>query len=151
MCSARNNAAHVFTLGPLSLHVLGYQFPKAREYWDANWLVVKVTYRSGATRLEITDPCVRTGEIAAFHDQVCALLNDAAIASLDTMEPYLKLRLALLPGVNRFQISTSIWIDTREGKAEFTFDVARDEIVGLAHQLSSIVDAFPLKEFNNVH
>jgi len=47
----------------LTLDVLGYQFPAAREFWDANWLVIRMAGQDQQGPWEFTDACLLTWEL----------------------------------------------------------------------------------------
>ncbi|MCM1363729.1 MAG: hypothetical protein NC122_03090 [Faecalibacterium sp.] len=48
--------------------VLGYQFAETANFYDANWLNVKLVYTSKTGTAEYIDPCILTTELS---DTVC--------------------------------------------------------------------------------
>src|SRR5205823_2134715 len=59
--------------GSLRLTVIGYEFPKATEWWDANWLTVRADVRHLRGSWAATAPCLLTTDLlglAAWFEQL---------------------------------------------------------------------------------
>ena len=51
-----------------ALNVVSYQFPQADDYWDANWLVIRVDVRNHEGKWSRTGAVLLTGEAAKLAD-----------------------------------------------------------------------------------
>jgi hypothetical protein len=81
-------------LGGFSMWVDGYQFPASTEYWDANWVHVRVVCVGRQANVKFSASCVHLPELAAWLNE-CVRLEGGDIdrATLPTMEPYLQIKL----------------------------------------------------------
>ncbi|MBX5491856.1 MAG: hypothetical protein IRZ14_11930, partial [Chloroflexi bacterium] len=84
-----------------ALTVLGYEFPEgADDYYDANWLLVRVVARDGETTWSVDDPALLTWEL----DRLARWLERVAQGRFDRqpwcsfVEPNLEFRADPLPG-----------------------------------------------------
>lgn len=81
-------------LAGLSMWVLGRQFPDQADYWDGNWLEVRVRVEASGAIVKFEGHFVRVTELVSFADELEILDTTlAGEASLDCMEPYLDVRI----------------------------------------------------------
>ena len=86
--------------GFIEFKPVAYEFPelskthKHYDYFDSNWLKIEFTYSDhNSIKRKETDACVLTFEMAAFiRDMKLLDRGELNVAELDTMEPYLKIR-----------------------------------------------------------
>ena len=86
--------------GFIEFKPVAYEFPelskthKHYDYFASNWLKIEFTYSDhNGIKLKETDACVLTFEMAAFiRDMKLLDHGELNFAELDTMEPYLKIR-----------------------------------------------------------
>jgi hypothetical protein len=67
-----------------ALNLLGYQFPNADEYWDANWLVIRIDVRNDEGKWSATSAALLTSEAAKLADWL-----EAPTGELEFLEPNL--------------------------------------------------------------
>lgn len=76
----------------IELKIIGYEFPDATEYYDANWLNIKIKVESGKVQYEETQPCVLTWDIEDLIQGMSTLLKKRkAVYHTNFMEPYLSM------------------------------------------------------------
>lgn len=76
----------------IELKIIGYEFPGETEYYDANWLNLKIKVESEKVKYEEIDPCVSTWDIEDMIRGMSALLkNKKAVYHTNFMEPYLSM------------------------------------------------------------
>lgn len=77
-------------LAGLSIWALSRQFPDLHDYWDGNWINVRIRVEALGSFVETVGPWLRTDEIAAFAEQLAKLHRDlAGTAELECTEPML--------------------------------------------------------------
>ena len=59
----------------LTLEVMGYQYPDANNFWDGNWLFLKVGVTQGNQRFEKIDPAIGTYDLTKLHRWFTTLLQ----------------------------------------------------------------------------
>jgi hypothetical protein len=71
----------------LSMCVDARQFPNASDYWDGNWLMLRVRMEAHGAHVECAGPILMTADIERFRDQLVAmadtLTGDATLAGLE--------------------------------------------------------------------
>ena len=86
--------------GFIEFKPVAYEFPelskthKHYDHFDSNWLKIEFTYSDhNSIKRKETDACVLTFEMAAFiRDMKLLDRGELNVAELDTMEPYLKIK-----------------------------------------------------------
>lgn len=76
----------------LELELVGYQFPESSEWWDSNWLNVRVRVTTADGTWSRVDPCLTTCEVAELIDWLEASTRQH-VDHLDFTEPNLQLDL----------------------------------------------------------
>ncbi len=130
-------------IGPVTVAVLGYQFPDAADYWDGNWLVVDI--RTGKTLRINRDPCLRTDELHQFHEDVSAMIAGAPMAKLVPMEPYFQLVLTKNADTDKIAVSARIWSSGAKEQETISFDLGADDLSKLRCDLDEILKEFPVR------
>jgi hypothetical protein len=64
------------------LKVLGYEFPDATEYWDANRLNIHFEYRSDNEHWQYTDPSFMTGDVESIVEWFSQLSENSKTAKI---------------------------------------------------------------------
>jgi hypothetical protein len=59
-----------------ALNVVSYQFPEADDYWDANWLIIRVEVRNHEGKWSATGAVLLTGEAAKLADWLEAPIGE---------------------------------------------------------------------------
>jgi hypothetical protein len=106
-----------------SLWVLGRQFPESDDYWDGNWLTVRVRVEAPGALVEHTGSFLRTDELREFFRQVgvldTALTGDAV---LSCMEPTLGIALKFTQGHGDMTVAITPDHMTQSHRFEFSLD-----------------------------
>jgi len=80
----------------LSLYVDRRQFPDASDYWDGNWLMIRVRMETLGALVECAGPILMTADIERFRDQLKAMADTlAGEATLAGLEPELNMTLKM--------------------------------------------------------
>lgn len=76
----------------IELRIMGYEFPNETEYYDANWLNLKIKVESEKVKYEEIAPCVLTWDIEDLIRGMSTLLKKRkAVYHTNFMEPYLSM------------------------------------------------------------
>jgi hypothetical protein len=83
-------------LDGLSIWVRGRQFPSASDYYDANWLVMRVTMERGRTSVTADGAILMTSDFERFRNELAAMNQIMkGEANLAGYEPNLTVSLAM--------------------------------------------------------
>jgi hypothetical protein len=125
-----------------ALNVVSYQFPEADEYWDANWLVIRVEVRSHEGEWSATGAVLLTGEAAKLADWL-----EAPIGELEFLEPDLvfeaiegRLRVWFQLGL-RPDWAERQWVGERDLYVDLT--VSAEELSAAAAELRQQLSEYP--------
>ena len=72
------------------INIVNYQFPKAREEYDSNWLVMRIKVRDKEKSWQVTDACLLTWEIKWLCKWFKKIINNEEGKELIFMEPNLR-------------------------------------------------------------
>jgi hypothetical protein len=133
-------------LAGLSVWIDGYQFPESTEYWDANWVVVRV--RAGGQRavVELCDPCIHLPELAAWL-QACTIMEagESDEAELPTMEPYLRVRIERTGNFGGLVANVKIIPDNVLQFHEFRYPIDASYIRPLMDSIRRVLARYPVR------
>jgi hypothetical protein len=132
-------------LAGLSIWVLGRQFPHQNDYWDGNWLNVRVRVEATGTTVEAQGPIIHAGELVSFMKEL-EQLDSTLIgnASLKCIEPNLDV---LIRCDARGQATTTIKItpDHMTQSHEFIFSIDQTYFKLVIAQGKKIISDYPIK------
>ncbi len=73
------------------LDIVDYQFPKIKEDYDSNWLMISIKVKGLGESWKVTDPMLLTFEVAELSQWLEDLIdNKNSSKALDFMEPNLR-------------------------------------------------------------
>ncbi len=130
-----------------------YEFPelskthKHYDYFDSNWLKIEFSYKGGdnIVRKE-TDACVLTFEMTAFIRDLKLLdRGELNVAVLDTMEPYLKIRVKHITDEYKVTIDFQGFVEKKNDFEYICVEkiLTSDELKKLIHVFETEYKQFP--------
>lgn len=128
----------------LSVWVRKREFPDATDYWDSNWLVVRIIMQSAQASVATEGAILMTTDFVAFRNQLVAM-NEAVAgeAFLSGLEPNIKVTLS---ADTLGHISGQIEI-TPDHLTEFhRFEIGMDQtyLPALIASCDAILERFPV-------
>ena len=129
-----------------------YQFPWEKPDgegdYDANWLMVKITYSDSEGPQEYTDPCLLTWELCGVIEELEKVINgEESFYVSDFLEPYLKfsfMKVGKDVGIGIcfvYDTTDGIWKDHRLAEV-FTMEETKD----ILEELKMLSKKYPIKE-----
>ena len=132
-------------LGGLSVWIFGREFPDTDDYWDGNWLNVRVRMKAPGALLEAEGAFLRVPELSAFNSDLRRLYETLwGSAVLDCLEPNLHLKLNAL-SLGHIEVRVSITPDPLSQKHEFEFGVDQSYLAPLLQSCEEILERYPLR------
>jgi hypothetical protein len=137
----------------LELTLLGYQFPTVKDdYWDANWLTIRISAANDQGSWNATDASLLTGEVASLAEWLDAIVEERPAArEIDFTEPNLSFE--LIEGNDRIRLRAWFELELRPRWAPWEevpqrdlcvdLDVARDDLRAAAASLRDQLGRFP--------
>ncbi|MES2353110.1 MAG: hypothetical protein V4568_01710 [Pseudomonadota bacterium] len=129
----------------IEVQVVGYKRNPVGEYFDDNWLRVRVLVVSGAFSGKY-DAAFLTEELVSFHNQLIELYRSLnGIAKFSTMEEQLSL---LLHGNGRGEIllkGTAIDIPGTGNRLVFELTLDQTQLQKTLAELSLVTESFPVR------
>ena len=128
----------------LSLLPLRRSNPDAQDFWDGNWLKVEVVVRAGAFQGRF-EADLRTDELEHFAEQLGqAHSAGEGLAALDSVEGWVKLRLALEPD-GRLEAACEVTDDPGlGGSLRFALGSFPEQVLDLRDGLAELLRTFPV-------
>ena len=84
-------------LSGLSIWIDGREFAHSADYWDGNWLRVRVRMQASGASVGCEGSILRTSDVERFRDELAsASANLSGEATLSSLEPDLKVSLKML-------------------------------------------------------
>jgi hypothetical protein len=138
--------SETFELAGFTLEVHGRQFPDAKDYWDANWLLVTCSCRALGSSVKANGLFVRIDEIAGLLKMLEELHSGVQAACvLDCMEPELSLSFETVsPGKLRFIVELTP--DNIQQFHKVSFDIDQSYLLPAINQCKSILQKYPIKD-----
>lgn len=137
------------TLAGLSICVDQYQYPDSTEYWDANWLSVRIHCIGQNATVNLSRSCVHVPELASWLES-CVSLNEghANEATLPTMEPYLQVTISHSRKFKGLVAIVKLSPDNVSQFHEFRFPIDQSHIPRLILDLRKTLSRFPIRALN---
>ncbi|MBX3730266.1 MAG: hypothetical protein KF858_13880 [Candidatus Sumerlaeia bacterium] len=140
-------------LGEPHLKVAGFQLwvhgrerPAAEDHDDGNWL--QVTAHCGASGASVwaEGPILMVTDIAWLGDRCAAVLGgEAQSATLDPLEPELRIALEVTDRLGHIRVQVDITPDNMAQAHRFEFEIDQSYLPDIIRQCSSIVRAYPIR------
>lgn len=140
----------------LSIAIEDYEFPSSSDYWDANWLLVKLKIKSfdGFMDFKAIDPCLTSFELVQLKEWLSNINEGNTIASsiLDFTEPTLSF--AFDSGTIhidlRYEFNPIVSYDNGVAKNlkeafRVSFCIGKLNLVKLINQIGKAIQQFPEK------
>ncbi len=139
--------------GFIEFKPVSYEFPelskthKQYDEYDSNWMKIEFQYKDSKNveRKEI-DACVLTFEMAAFIRDLKLLANgESNAADLDTVEPYLKIKVTRVIDEYTVTVNYQGFIEESNGFEHICVKktLTSDEIKEFIRQLETEYEPFP--------
>ena len=104
------------------------EFPGIKDYWDGNWVLVRLDLKIPGLKIDFTDPCIRTDELETFLEALKGLsLGHSLIAETSFTEPILYISLQIPePGSDDLMGRIEITLFADEGAANVAVEMDID-------------------------
>lgn len=138
-----------FSLSGLSIWIDGRQFPESNDYWDANWLNLRVQMQAEGATVKCSGAILMTTDFERFRSDLRELhKNLKGYAQLAGHEPELKL---ILTGEQLGQINVAVEVTPDHLSQFHRFELGLDQsyLPGLLHSLDRILVEFPVLHAEN--
>lgn len=136
-------------LAGMSIWIDGYQYPTSTEYWDANWLIVRVLCVGQNATVRLNEACIHAPELAAWLES-CVSLNDGRTgeAAMPTMEPYLQVTINRSGEFNGLVAIVKLTPNNISQFHEFRFPIDPSYLPRLIVSLKQTLNRFPVRALN---
>jgi hypothetical protein len=135
-----------FRVGGLSVWVDGYQFAHAADYWDGNWVNVRVECIDHQANVKLSEPCLHLPELAAWAKECQRLLDgEVETARLEPMEPNLDITIEHSGQVDRLVASVKVTPAPETPFYEFQFSIDSPELTRLVASLARVLAVLPIR------
>jgi len=135
-------------LAGLKIWVHGRQFPDARDYDDANWLIVTARCEAEGARVQTTGPIIHLSEISAWLRECESLQKTlSGQAELACMEPELSV-LLVAESLGHISMTVCVTPDHLRQRHEFIFDLDQTYLEGLIVACQKLLVTYPVKFIN---
>jgi hypothetical protein len=134
------------TIAGFQLWIHGWQFAKASDYDDANWL--RITAHCGESDASVwaSGALLMTTDISRWADQCEALyegkVNEAALVSF---EPELEAQIKRLDGRGQLVLRVEITPDHLRQEHAFEFEIDKSVLPELVRQCRELEVAYPVR------
>jgi hypothetical protein len=132
-------------LAGLSLWVYGRQFPDQNDYWDGNWLNVRVRVEATEAVVEAHGSIIHAPELESFANELELLDRKlAGAASLKCTEPNLNIAIR---GDSLGHVTVKIMVtpDHMTQSHEFIFSIDQTYFKPLVAECKRILSAYPIR------
>jgi len=134
------------------LDIVGYEYPNSDEYYDANWIVVKIDVVDGGNHWSAEDKCLQTYELADLVDWLNGVkLHDTNEQGISFLESEISFRVA--DDYNKLQVVLDFnfhpkglkYIYGEGGDEEYVleFDINELMVQGLISNIKKLAERFP--------
>ena len=133
-------------LAGLSLWVFGYAYPDCNDYWDGNWLNVRVRAETSGSRVEASGALLRIDELTSFTRELDVLYrNLTGTAELKCLESALGVKVAC-DLVGHIQVIVDLTPDHMTESHEFKFELDQTYLPATLAGCKTVLDRFPIKD-----
>ena len=135
-----------FQLRGLRVWIDGYQYAAETDYWDSNWLNVRIQCIGQNAVVNLQEACLRVPELAGWLEACKNLASGGAdSASIDPMEPYFDITIDH-SGENRALLAiVKITPDHYSQFHEFRFPIDQSDLARLIVSLRVLLSRFPVR------
>jgi hypothetical protein len=131
-------------LGGLSIWVDGRQFPNVSDYWDRNWLIVRVRMDAPGASVKCEGAILMTTDIDQFRVELNSLSDAlAGEATLASLEPELKVTLKA-QSLGHVEVEVEISPDHLEQFHRFTLNLDQSYLPPLIAACERILERYPV-------
>ena len=136
-----------FDLRGLTVTPLRYQFDTWDNFYDANWLIVRIALKTAGVSAEFEDPCLMTRDLLRFADEISDLLaHEADTAKLEPLEPELRIVIRCADDLGHFIAAVDISPPPPVQSIRLAFDIDRTDVAGVSQALRTTLAAFPVRD-----
>lgn len=141
-----SDAEATFRLGGLSVWIDRDQIDDAVDYWDANWVYIRVECIGEQAIVKLCSPCLHLPELAEWAKE-CQRLWEGQIetASLATIERSLEITVDRSGNYNGLVATAKITPDNVTQFHEFRFPIDQSDLARLVKSLAVVLAAFPIR------
>jgi hypothetical protein len=133
-------------IAQLKIEVHGYEFPDGADYFDANWLVVTVSYVSNTASIKFHDPCIMASDLLSFRDEIIEMYSgDAETAELASHEPNLNVQLRKNDLLGAIKASLELRPDAGEDVHILTMQLDQSYLPGMQREIDEILRRYPMR------
>jgi hypothetical protein len=128
------------------LWILGRQFPDMNDQWDGNWLNVTAHCEATGASVWTSGAIVTTMDVERLLAE-CQRLSDqlAGEATLDPMEPNLRVSLRATDRLGHIQVLVHITPEHMSQKHEMTFEIDQSFLPEIISQCRTILGDYPVR------
>jgi len=138
-----------------ALDVIGYEFENAKEFYDANWLTIKIDASDENYTWSAIDHCLLTTELNELYEWVDSIDNNCrGNLSIDFMENELRFKyegdskiFTVICDFN-FHPKGESFVYGEDGDSEYeiNFHFDKSNKQGLVKSIKRFIDKFPVKQ-----
>ena len=140
----RAETAPDLKISGLAIWIDGRQFPESDDYWDANWLILRVRMEATGATVKCVGAILMTTNFEGFRDQLRTLYNDLeGTAKLAGLEPDLKLTLSG-KGLGRIDAEVEITPDHLSQFHRFDFELDQSYLPDILSALDRLLEKYPV-------
>ncbi|PQZ45990.1 hypothetical protein CQ052_19410 [Ochrobactrum sp. MYb15] len=130
--------------GGFSLWIDGRQFPDVLDFWDGNWLMVRVRMEAKGAQVECGGPILMTADIKEFRNQLAAIASSlAGEATLKGLEPNINVVLTMQK-LGHVEAVIEITADHINQYHRFVVEGDQSYLPGLIRSCDAILRKFPV-------
>jgi len=133
------------SISGLTIWISGRQFDNAKDFWDANWLMITARCVAVGSEVIAQGPIIHLSEVAQWVTDLEALRRTVqGEIRLSCMEPELEMGITLdKTGSGSFFVSMTP--DNVNQRHDFTFPVDQSYLPALIAELQAVLCKYPIK------
>lgn len=141
-----NLGAPDLRIAGFQLWVRGRRFEDQTDYWNGNWLQVVAHCGANGASVWVEGPILMAPDVARFTDQ-CSALNEhlAGRATLDSVEPNLRVRVAIQDRTGHLALRVEITPDQLDQEHTFAFSLDQSYLPGILAQCRRVLASYPVR------
>ena len=134
------------TLAGFHLWILGREFPRSKDYWDGNWILVKVVCKSQTSRTQAIGTFIHLPELSGWRKELKRLYRRVhGDAELKCMEPVLNAKVSLdKRGAGTFTVN--ITPDHMKEQHQYVFEIDQSYLRSVISQLTSVLKKHSIRK-----
>jgi hypothetical protein len=127
-----------------SLWIDGRQSPDVSDFWEANWLMVRLRMKANGAQVECGGPILMTADIKNFRDQLAVMASSlAGEATLTGLEPNINVVLTMQK-LGHVEAVIEITADHINQYHRFIVEGDQSYLPGLIRSCDAILCKFPI-------